>query len=380
MEFPILLTVIIALALIFDYINGFHDAANSIATIVSTKVLSPFQAVLWAALWNFAAFFLAAYVIGEFRIGNTIAKTVNENFITLEVIFSGLLAAIAWNLLTWWFGIPSSSSHTLIGGFLGAALMHAFMLDYHDVVATQPNLGLFDTLSQAFHQLTTQSVVKFDKVIPIFLFIFMAPVIGMVISIIITLIIVHLYKRSNPYKADQSFKRLQLVSSALFSVGHGLNDAQKVMGIIGAALIYYHVEMLHDPVYLNIPSAGRFDYFAQHYLWVTLVSFLAIGLGTMSGGWKIIKTMGTKITKVTPLEGVSAETAGAITLFITDQLSIPVSTTHTITGSIIGVGLTKRISAVRWGITVSLLWAWILTIPISAIVAAVTYLAVTFLS
>lgn len=380
MEFPILLTVIIALALIFDYINGFHDAANSIATIVSTKVLSPFQAVLWAALWNFAAFFLAAYVIGEFRIGNTIAKTVNENFITLEVIFSGLLAAIAWNLLTWWFGIPSSSSHTLIGGFLGAALMHAFMLDYHDVVATQPNLGMFDTLKQAFHQLTTQSVVKFDKVIPIFLFIFMAPVIGMVISIIITLIIVHLYKKSNPYKADQSFKRLQLVSSALFSVGHGLNDAQKVMGIIGAALIYYHVEMLHDPVYLNIPSAGRFDYFAQHYLWVPLVSFLAIGLGTMSGGWKIIKTMGTKITKVTPLEGVSAETAGAITLFLTDQLSIPVSTTHTITGSIIGVGLTKRISAVRWGITVSLLWAWILTIPISAIVAALTYLAVTFLT
>ncbi|MDQ0593330.1 PiT family inorganic phosphate transporter [Chryseobacterium ginsenosidimutans] len=380
MEFPILLTVIIALALIFDYINGFHDAANSIATIVSTKVLTPFQAVLWAALWNFAAFFLAAYVIGEFRIGNTIAKTVNENFITLEVIFSGLVAAIAWNLLTWWFGIPSSSSHTLIGGFLGAALMHAFMLDYHDVVASQPNLGLFETFKLAFHQLTTQSVVKFDKVIPIFLFIFMAPIIGMVISIIITLIIVHLYKRSNPYKADKSFKRLQLVSSALFSVGHGLNDAQKVMGIIGAALIYYHVKMLHDPVYLNIPSAGRFDYFAQHYLWVPLVSFLAIGLGTMSGGWKIIKTMGTKITKVTPLEGVSAETAGAITLFITDQLSIPVSTTHTITGSIIGVGLTKRISAVRWGITVSLLWAWVLTIPISAIVAAITYLLVTFFS
>ncbi|MFP3598731.1 anion permease [Chryseobacterium sp. SIMBA_029] len=380
MEFPILLTVIIALALIFDYINGFHDAANSIATIVSTKVLTPFQAVLWAALWNFAAFFLAAYVIGEFRIGNTIAKTVNENFITLEVIFSGLMAAIAWNLLTWWFGIPSSSSHTLIGGFLGAALMHAFMMDYNDVVSAHPDLGIFETLKQAFHQLTTQNVVKFDKVIPIFLFIFMAPIIGMVISIIITLIIVHIYKRSNPYKADKSFKRLQLVSSALFSVGHGLNDAQKVMGIIGAALIYYHVEMLHDPVYLNIPSAGRFDYFAQHYLWVPLVSFLAIGLGTMSGGWKIIKTMGTKITKVTPLEGVSAETAGAITLFITDQLSIPVSTTHTITGSIIGVGLTKRVSAVRWGITVSLLWAWVLTIPISAIVAGVTYLLVTFLS
>ncbi|UKB78514.1 inorganic phosphate transporter [Chryseobacterium sp. MEBOG07] len=379
MEFPILLIVIIVLALIFDYINGFHDAANSIATIVSTKVLTPFQAVLWAALWNFAAFFIAAYIIGEFKIGNTIAKTVNENFITLEVIFSGLIAAIAWNLLTWWFGIPSSSSHTLIGGFLGAALMHAFMMDYNAVAAAQPELGMWETIKEAFSQVTHQGVVKFDKVIPIFLFIFMAPIIGMIISIIITLIIVHLYKKSNPHKADKSFKRLQLVSSALFSLGHGLNDAQKVMGIIGAAVIYYHVNMLQDAQYLNIPSAGRFDYFAQHYIWVPLVSFIAIALGTMSGGWKIIKTMGTKITKVTSLEGVSAETAGAITLFITDHFGIPVSTTHTITGSIIGVGLTKRISAVRWGITVSLLWAWVLTIPISAIVAAITYLVVTFL-
>jgi PiT family inorganic phosphate transporter len=380
MDFPILLTVIIALALIFDYINGFHDAANSIATIVSTKVLTPFQAVLWAALWNFAAFFIAAYIIGEFKIGNTIAKTVNENFITLEVIFSGLIAAIAWNLLTWWFGIPSSSSHTLIGGFLGAALMHAFLMDYREVVAATPDLGIWDTLTQTVTKVASQDVVKFSKVIPIFLFIFLAPIIGMVISIIITLIIVHLYKKSNPHKADKSFKRLQLVSSALFSLGHGLNDAQKVMGIIGAALIYYHVNMLQDPVYLNIETAERFNYFAEHYMWVPLVSFIAIALGTMSGGWKIIKTMGTKITKVTPLEGVSAETAGAITLFITDHFGIPVSTTHTITGSIIGVGLTKRVSAVRWGITVSLLWAWVLTIPISAIVAALTYLAVTFLT
>lgn len=380
MEFPILLTVIIALALIFDYINGFHDAANSIATIVSTKVLTPFQAVLWAAVWNFAAFFIAAYVIGEFKIGNTIAKTVNENFITLEVIFSGLIAAIAWNLLTWWFGIPSSSSHTLIGGFLGAALMHAFLMDYREVVTATPDLGLIETLKQTFSKVAGQDVVKFSKVIPIFLFIFLAPIIGMVISIIITLIIVHLYKKSNPHKADKSFKRLQLLSSALFSLGHGLNDAQKVMGIIGAALIYYHVNMLQDPVYLNIETAERFNYFADHYMWVPLVSFIAIALGTMSGGWKIIKTMGTKITKVTPLEGVSAETAGAITLFITDHFGIPVSTTHTITGSIIGVGLTKRVSAVRWGITVSLLWAWVLTIPISAIVAGLTYLAVTFLT
>lgn len=380
MDFPILLTVIIALALIFDYINGFHDAANSIATIVSTKVLTPFQAVLWAAVWNFAAFFIAVYIIGEFKIGNTIAKTVNENFITLEVIFSGLIAAIAWNLLTWWFGIPSSSSHTLIGGFLGAALMHAFLMDYNEVVATQPDLGMFATLKEAMIKVTTQDVVKFSKVIPIFLFIFLAPVIGMIISIIITLIIVHLYKKSNPHKADKSFKRLQLASSALFSLGHGLNDAQKVMGIIGAALIYYHVNMLQDPVYLNIAPADRFNYFSQHYMWVPLVSFIAIALGTMSGGWKIIKTMGTKITKVTPLEGVSAETAGAITLFITDHFGIPVSTTHTITGSIIGVGLTKRISAVRWGITVSLLWAWVLTIPISAIVAGITYLVITYFS
>lgn len=378
-DIPILLIVIVALALIFDYINGFHDAANSIATIVSTKVLTPFQAVLWAALWNFAAFFLAAYVLpGGFKIGNTIAKTVNENFITLEVIFSGLLAAILWNLLTWWFGIPSSSSHTLIGGFIGAALMHALVQDYHQIALLQPDLSIFDKLSLAVKQLFQQDVVKFKVVIPIFLFIFMAPLIGMVISIIITLIIIQFYKKSNPHKAERQFKKLQLVSSALFSVGHGLNDAQKVMGIIGAAVIFYHVNMINDPLYVDIPSADRFNFFTEHYLWVPLVSFVAIALGTMSGGWKIIKTMGTRITKVTPLEGVSAETAGALTLFITDHFGIPVSTTHTVTGSIIGVGLTKRISAVRWGVTVSLLWAWILTIPVSALVAGITYFFVAF--
>lgn len=374
MDFPIFLAVIVALALIFDYINGFHDAANSIATIVSTKVLTPFQAVLWAAVWNFAAFFIAYYIIGEFKIGNTIAKTVNEDFINLEVIFSGLVAAIVWNLFTWWFGIPSSSSHTLIGGFLGAALMHALMMDYHLVALANPDFSFFEKIQLAFKQLFSQSVVKYSKVIPIFLFIFLAPVIGMVISIIITLIIVQLAKNSNPRKADGVFKKMQLASSALFSLGHGLNDAQKVMGIIGAAIIYYHVDMLKDPVYLELATADRFNYFTEHYLWVPLVSFIAIALGTMSGGWKIIKTMGTKITKVTPLEGVAAETAGAITLFLTDHLGIPVSTTHTITGSIIGVGVTKRVSAVRWGITISLLWAWILTIPISAIMAGVFYL------
>ena len=377
MEFPILLIIIIALALIFDYINGFHDAANSIATIVSTKVLTPFQAVLWAAVWNFAAFFIAMYIIGEFKIGNTIAKTVNEEFINLEVIFAGLIAAIFWNLLTWWFGIPSSSSHTLIGGFLGAALMHAFALDYQAVSVAHPELSFFAKSWEAIQQVFTQSVVKYEKVIPIFLFIFLAPLVGMIVSIMITLIIVQIAKNSTPSKADKQFKRWQLVSSALFSLGHGLNDAQKVMGIIGAAVIFYHVNMIGgNDVYAVMDSKERFNYFTTDYMWVPFVSFLAIALGTMSGGWKIVKTMGTRITKVTPLEGVSAETAGAITLFLTDHLGIPVSTTHTITGSIIGVGLTKRVSAVRWGITVSLLWAWILTIPVSAFIAAITYLMV----
>ena len=375
MDFPILLITIIGLALIFDYINGFHDAANSIATIVSTKVLTPFQAVIWAAIWNFAAFFLAVFIFGGFKIGNTIAKIVNENFITLEVIFSGLVAAIAWNLLTWWLGIPSSSSHTLIGGFLGAALTHAFIGNYNEIRAIQ-EVSSLEALKLSIEKIFTQDVVAYGKVISIFLFIFLAPFIGMFVSVVITLIIINLCKNSNPHKAETTFKQLQLASSALFSLGHGLNDAQKVMGIIGAALIYYHVEMIQDPAYTTLIESARFDYFADHYIWVPLVSFIAIGLGTMSGGWKIVKTMGSKITKVTSLEGVSAETSGALTLFLTDHLGIPVSTTHTITGAIIGVGLTKRVSAVRWGVTISLLWAWVLTIPISALVAGLTYILV----
>lgn len=375
MDFPILLITIIGLALIFDYINGFHDAANSIATIVSTKVLTPFQAVVWAAIWNFAAFFLAVFVFGGFKIGNTIAKIVNENFITLEVIFSGLVAAIAWNLLTWWLGIPSSSSHTLIGGFLGAALTHAFISNYNEIRAIQ-EVSSLEAFKLSIEKIFTQDVIAYGKVISIFLFIFLAPFIGMFVSVIITLIIINLCKNSNPHKAETTFKQLQLASSALFSLGHGLNDAQKVMGIIGAALIYYHVEMIQDPAYTTLIESARFDYFADHYIWVPLVSFIAIGLGTMSGGWKIVKTMGSKITKVTSLEGVSAETSGALTLFLTDHLGIPVSTTHTITGAIIGVGLTKRVSAVRWGVTISLLWAWVLTIPISALVAGLTYILV----
>ena len=328
------LILIIVLALFFDYINGFHDAAISIATIVSTKVLTPFQAVLWAAIFNFAAFFIFKYFIGEFRIGNTIANFVHRDFITLPVIFSGLIAAITWNLLTWWFGIPSSSSHTLLGGFVGAALAHAGGPTLHG-----------------------QSVINYAHVVPTFLFIVLAPLIGMIVGLVITILIVNLFQKSNPYRAENWFRRLQLLSSALLSLGHGSNDAQKVLGIIAAAMIAH----------------GDLDTLQHIPNWVPAACFTAIALGTMSGGWRIVKTMGSRITKVSPLEGVSAETAGAITLFITQSLGIPVSTTHTITGAIVGVGATKRLSAVRWGVTINLVWAWILTIPVSALLAAVVY-------
>ncbi|TWI81304.1 phosphate transporter family protein [Lacibacter cauensis] len=563
-----LLIVIIALALIFDYINGFHDAANSIATVVSTKVLTPFQAVLWAAFFNAMAYF----IFKDHAVANSVSKTVQKEFITLPVILAGLIAAIFWNLLTWWYGIPSSSSHTLIGGMAGSAITHA-------IVTKGWGVGW-------------SKIVETDIILDTVLFIFFAPIIGMLISIFITIVTVmrnlwlrlavialattitvvlfdrfesnkmdqnlqkflkvDKYKKevktaeeklkSNPndaaalaayttgkekldkalpnynkilalvhdfdklgangiakaaadsgwlkdieasrlkddvrnandylimearstedaavkkefdiakektelykdplklyfkkeisadsaialmsaiypikdankekvkskiekfsaekalakdidkadnstivwgiiftaiffglvylyvekvrtptaYKVANMFKKLQLFSSAAFSIGHGGNDAQKVMGIIGAALI----------------ASGSIQNFSDLPHWVPVACYLAIGIGTMSGGWKIVKTMGTKITKVTPLEGVAAETAGAFTLFFTGQMGIPVSTTHTITGSIMGVGATKRLSAVRWGVTVNLLWAWILTIPVSAVLAAIAYLIV----
>lgn len=565
-----LLIIIVALALIFDYINGFHDAANSIATVVSTKVLTPFQAVVWAAFFNFVAY----WIFQDHAVANTISKTVNKEFITLHVILAGLIAAIFWNLLTWWFGIPSSSSHTLIGGFAGAAIAHAFIDQGGNV--------------------SWETIVESDTIVKTVLFIFFAPLIGMAISIFITLVtiaqrmwlrlaiiviatgltvlmfdrfeankmdegmqkfikldkykadfakaettlqanpnnekakeefataekklnkakevygklapvvadfdrigadsissyayeqgflneieisklkddarnannylvlealaaenadkkkefdvakvetekykepvklflkkeidadssiramnaiypidpkfmdkvkeklekfdikksfskdiqksenhvivwgivftsllfmIIYVYvekiKTPTAYSISEMFKKLQLFSSAAFSIGHGGNDAQKVMGIIGAALI----------------ANGNIQDFGQLPGWVPISCYLAIGLGTMSGGWKIVKTMGTKITKVTPLEGVAAETAGAFTLFFTGQMGIPVSTTHTITGSIIGVGATKRLSAVRWGVTSSLLVAWILTIPVSAVLAGLIYWISTF--
>jgi PiT family inorganic phosphate transporter len=565
-----LVIVIIALALIFDYINGFHDAANSIATVVSTKVLTPFQAVVWAAIFNCAAYF----IFKDHAVANTISKTVHKEFITLPVILSGLIAAIFWNLLTWWYGIPSSSSHTLVGGLAGAAIAHAISIK---------GIGV-----------SWASVVESDTIIQLVLFIFLAPLIGMLISIFITIVtvmrnvwirigiiglatfftfmmfnrfeaskmdenlqkflkidkykaeikegtaklatnpadsgnikslatakeklakampnyeniknelaaydktgagaiarkaeeqgwlkdieasrlkddvrntngylilearatedsviknefvkakkvtedykgplkkyfskeisldstlsalnsiypispvykdkvrekiekfsiekalkkdieksdngmfawgivaasvlfcLVYIYvekiRTPTAFKVANMFKKLQLISSAAFSIGHGGNDAQKVMGIIGAALI----------------ASGSIQNFSDLPGWVPIACYLAIGLGTMSGGWKIVKTMGTKITKVTPLEGVAAETAGALTLFFTGQAGIPVSTTHTITGSIIGVGATKRLSAVRWGVTVNLIWAWILTIPVSGLLAAGVYYLVHF--
>jgi PiT family inorganic phosphate transporter len=344
MSLTLLFTVIV-LALIFDYINGFHDAANSIATVVSTKVLSPTQAVIWAAFFNFVAFL----IFKEHNVANTIAKAVDTSQINLVVILAGIVAAIFWSLLTWWFGIPSSSSHTLIGGFAGAAIAHG---------------GI--------------TIVNLQVIGKIAAFIFLAPIIGMILAYIITVIIIHICKYAIPSKAEWWFRKLQLVSSAAFSVGHGGNDAQKVMGIIAAAIVVYtsstSADMSQMPTWLHINTHlenGKKVFELPN--WIPLACYSAIALGTMSGGWKIVKTMGSKITKVTPLEGVAAETAGAITLFMTEHFKIPVSTTHTITGSIIGVGLSKRVSAVRWGVTINLLWAWILTIPVSAALAALVY-------
>ena len=332
----ILLIVVIVLAIAFDYINGFHDAANSIATIVSTKVLTPFMAVLWAAIFNFAAYFYFT----DHKVANTIAKTVLEEYITLEVIFAGLFAAICWNLFTWYYGIPSSSSHTLIGGFAGSGMAYALILGANPIEA-----------------------INVSATLKIISFIVLAPVIGMTISIIITLIIINISRNAKPSVAEKWFKFLQLISSGALSFAHGGNDAQKVMGIIMVAMI----------------AGGAVAPTEQMPEWIPLSCYIAIAAGTMSGGWKIVKTMGSKITKVTPLEGVSAEAAGAVTLGITEHFGIPASTTHTITGSIIGVGVVKRVSAVRWGVTISLLWAWILTIPVSALLGGIALAVIHYI-
>ena len=517
-----LLLVVIGIALLFDLVNGFHDAANSIATVVSTKVLTPFQAVLWAAMFNVIAFW-----VFDMSVGNTVAKTVDNNAIDLWVILAGLLAATFWNLLTWWLGIPSSSSHTLIGGFAGAAVAHAGfgVIESGEILKVvlfiflAPIIGGFIayliavvTISRSFWKkmlvilllsgvtiAVMQYMIDYIDMKPIMMYI----VIGMIAVFILVYIwfeIVHGTKRPSALKEANMHKKLQLLSSAAFSLGHGGADSQKVMGIICAALLVYgnmgregkldkpvpkdlritelmqiefntedgkkhkfkpevaevegkiyfvdHKEIIdattgqaiyaedgkklaevqgaapfkviddalekveiftfgdalcdaktNDTIFLektlnkNYKYAGAFGEYVDGStgelkeghkiktkvhsetmpMWVSFGCYLMIGLGTLMGGWKIVKTMGTKITKVTPLEGVCAETAGALTLFTVSQFGIPVSTTHTITGSIIGVGATKRLSAVRWGVTINLLWAWVLTIPVSGLLAAIFY-------
>ncbi|MGB3008205.1 MAG: inorganic phosphate transporter [Chitinophagaceae bacterium] len=396
------LITIIALALIFDFINGFHDAANSIATVVSTKVLTPFQAVLWAALFNSVAFF----IFKDHGVADTVAKTVKashiEPGIMMTVIFSGLIAAIAWNLMTWWFGIPSSSSHTLIGGFAGAAVAAGgfgavnspIIIKTASFIFIAPLVGMIMAFIMSLWFLSSFKKGWTSKIfsigIIVFVFVFLATnlefdrsvlakkthyenytaqvilysknfkwiLLGFILLVMASFALY--LSNLNTHHANRWFKKLQLVSSAAFSIGHGGNDAQKVMGIITAALI----------------AGGTITEFNQMPNWVPISCYLAIGVGTMSGGWRIVKTMGTKITKVTPFEGVAAETAGALTLFITEALKIPVSTTHTITGAIMGVGATKRLSAVRWGVTINLIWAWVLTIPISGLLAAGVYAVV----
>lgn len=325
------LIIIIVLALVFDYINGFHDAANSIATIVSTKVLTPFQAVIWAASFNFIAFF----IFREHKVAGTIANIMSENIINFKVIIAATIAAISWNLLTWYYGIPSSSSHTLIGGLAGAAIAAG---------------GL--------------SGVNTHPVFIALIFMVFAPIIGLIFGFIITFITIHLAKNSRPSRAEKWFKRLQLLSSAALSLAHGGGDSQKTMGLILTAIWFYH-KTVHG-------NSGSIHDFPMPE-WLPFACYTAIALGTLSGGWRIVKTMGTRITKVNPLEGFCAETAGAFTIFLTIGFGIPVSTTHTLTGAIVGVGATKRLSAVRWGVTLSLLWAWVLTIPVSAAVAAGVY-------
>ena len=322
---PTLLAValIILTALVFDYLNGFHDAANSIATVVSTRVLSPGKAVVWAAFFNFVA---------AFGFGVGVAKTIGSGMIDINsvdrtVIFAGLFGAIAWNIITWYLGLPTSSSHALIGGYAGSAVAKA---GFAVIIPS----GWTKTL----------------------LFIVLSPVIGMVLGFAFMAVTLWTVKESAPYRVDKRFRQLQLVSAAAYSLGHGTNDAQKTMGIIASVLYTSGYMQTFD-----IP------------LWVVLMAHTAIALGTLSGGWRIVKTMGQRITALRPIGGFCAESAAATCLFALAMNGIPVSTTHTITGAIIGVGSTRRLSAVRWGVTKNIIWAWIITIPASAAIAWAMY-------
>ena len=324
------LAMLVALALLFDFMNGFHDAANSIATIVSTGVLKPHHAVIWAAFFNFIALFFF-----ELKVAATVGKgIVDPSTVDHVVIFGALTGALAWNIITWWFGIPSSSSHALIGGLMGAVLAKA---------GTAPLLG--------------SGILKTAA------FILVSPALGFLLGSLLMLLVARALRGVTPRSSDRWFRRLQLVSSALYSLGHGSNDAQKTMGIIWLLLIAAGVTAQGD---------------AAPPYWVILSCYVAIGLGTLFGGWRIVKTMGQRITKLKPVGGFCAETGGAMTLFIASGFGIPVSTTHTITGAIVGVGSSHKFSAVRWGLAGSIVWAWVITIPASALMAAFAWWLGTF--
>jgi PiT family inorganic phosphate transporter len=329
---------IVGVALIFDFINGFHDSANSIATVVSTRVLSPGAAVIWAAFFNFAAAFV---------FGTAVAKTIGKGLIRVEyvdphVILAGLVGAIAWNLITWYYGIPSSSSHALIGGYAGAAI-------------TKAGIGV---------------LIPSGWVLPI-LFIFLSPLIGFAFGLAMMVATGWLFRGAHIRQVDTWFRRLQLLSAAAYSIGHGTNDAQKTMGIIVGLLFSAQAAFVDTPWrFLHVTSMDTIP------TWVIFAAYSAIALGTLFGGWRIVRTMGQRITKLKPYGGFCAETGGAIAIFIATHFGIPVSTTHTITGSISGVGAAQRISSVRWGVAGRIVWAWILTIPASAAIAAITYLVV----
>ncbi|MBI5862542.1 MAG: inorganic phosphate transporter [Rhodocyclales bacterium] len=319
-----MIVVLVFLALAFDFMNGFHDAANSIATVVSTGVLKPQHAVLWAASFNVIALF-----VFQLKVATAIGKgTIDPEIVDQYVIFGTLIGAIAWNIITWYYGIPSSSSHALMGGLIGSALAKA-----------------------------GPGALVWGGVMKVVVFIFVAPLLGFILGGIIMVAVAWACNRSTPRRVDKLFRRLQLVSASLYSLGHGGNDAQKTIGIIWMLLIAAGLSGTSEP----IP------------MWVVLSCYMAMGLGTLFGGWRIVKTMGQRITKLRPVGGFCAETSGALTLFMATGLGIPVSTTHTITGSIVGVGASRGMGNVRWGVAVGIVWAWIFTIPASALIAAIAW-------
>ncbi|MCJ7662636.1 MAG: inorganic phosphate transporter [Desulfobacterales bacterium] len=328
---PATILLLIALALLFDFLNGFHDSANSIATIVSTRVLSPRYAVMWAAFFNFIAFLFFGL-----HVANTIGKGIIDiAIINKTIIFGTLVGACSWNIITWYLGLPTSSSHSLIGGMIGAALIKA-----------------------------GSKALVWKGIIKTVAFIFLSPVVGLLLGLVFGIVVYWLFRRSTPLKVDHIFRKGQLLSAAFYSLGHGGNDAQKTMGIIASLLF----------------SAGLLGNTFHIPLWIVLACHAAIALGTMFGGWRIVKTMGQKVAKIKPVDGFCAELSASTTLFISSALGIPVSTTHTITGAIMGVGSLRRLSAVRWGVARQILWAWILTIPCSAAISALAYSLVSLIN